>query len=79
MPRKSFSFQGFAGLQIVVRSFGSVGPVIAVSVIAAPGVVFVQGGNNAEKRTNDTSKVLKGGLTTGTGSVIIASAFRVLA
>jgi hypothetical protein len=79
MPQKSFSFQGFAGLQIVARSFGSVGPVIAVSVIAVPGVVFVQGGNNAEKRTNDTNKVLKGGLTTETGSVNIASVLRVSA
>jgi hypothetical protein len=77
MPRKSFSFQGFAGVQIVVRSFGSVVPVIAVSVTAAPGVVFVQGGNNAEKRTGDTSKALKGGLTTGIASVSIASVLRV--
>lgn len=77
MPREAFLFQGFAGLQIVERSFGFVGPVIAVSVIAAPGVVFMQGGNNAEKRTSDTSKVLKDGLTTGTGSVSIACVLRV--
>jgi hypothetical protein len=57
----------------VACSFGSVVPVIAANATAVPHVAFVRGDINAEKRTNDTSKVSKDGSTTETGSVSIAS------